>query len=227
MRSVLSIIVPVLNDAEPLRALLEHLQTAYGALNHRVEVIVVDGGSSDGGPVIAARFGANVEQVLPGRGLQLNAGFRLARADLIWMLHADSLPAPDACDWLARYRTIGWGRFDVAFEDAGLEMRLVAALMNRRSRLTGICTGDQGIFAHRRLLERIGGIPEQPLMEDVELSRCLAHLCAPACPAFTVTTSARRWRQKGWLTTVLGMWWFRFQYWTGVSPEVLARRYHD
>ena len=227
MRPVLSIIIPVLNDAEPLRALLEHLQTVYGALNHRVQVIVVDGGSSDEGPVMAARLGANVEQVPPGRGLQLNAAFRLARADLIWMLHADSRPAPAACDWLARYRTIGWGRFDVAFEDAGLEMRLVAALMNRRSRLTGICTGDQGIFAHRRLLERIGGIPEQPLMEDVELSRCLAHLCAPVCPAFTVTTSARRWRQKGWLITVLGMWWFRFQYWTGVSPEVLARRYHD
>ncbi len=187
---------------------------------------MVDGGSRDDSPVIAAASGATVVRSPPGRGAQLNTGLQLSRGDLIWMLHADAIPSAEACAWVSRFRSIGWGRFDVTFDDAGLDMRVVAALMNGRSRTTGICTGDQGIFAHRRLLERIGGIPEQPLMEDIELSRRLSHLCAPTCPRLGVRTSARRWRQQGWFSTVVSMWGLRLRYWSGTSSDTLAREYY-
>ena len=226
MRPALSIIVPVFNDSESLRVLLTHLRAVLDARETAAEIIVVDGGSLDDSVTVAIELGATVELVPPGRGRQLNAGLRLARGDLIWMLHADSEPVPEALTWLLQYDRIGWGRFDVRFDDSGLRMWLVAALMNIRSRITGICTGDQGIFAHRRLLERIGGVPEQPLMEDIELSRRLTRLCAPECPVSIVRTSARRWHDQGWLTTVCSMWWFRLRYWSGVSPDRLAREYH-
>ena len=98
--------------------------------------------------------------------------------------------------------------------------------MNGRSRLTGICTGDQGIFLHRRLLRRIGGVPEQPLMEDVELCRRLSKLCRPDCLTFSVQTSSRRWQQAGWLNTVLMMWHYRLRYWLGTPADILAREYY-
>ena len=117
-------------------------------------------------------------------------------------------------------------RFDICFDASTARLNLLAAMMNGRSRLTGICTGDQGIFVHRRLLSRIGGVPEQPLMEDIELSRKLGRLCRPVCRTETLQTSARRWQQAGWWTTVLRMWWFRLRYWLGASPEQLAMEYY-
>ena len=104
---------------------------------------------------------------------------------------------------------------------------VVAALMNWRSRLTGIATGDQGIFAHRSLLDAVGGVPLQALMEDVELSKRLKSCSRPLCPRATLTTSGRRWRTRGVLRTIVGMWWFRLRYWLGVDPERLAGEYYS
>jgi rSAM/selenodomain-associated transferase 2 len=163
----------------------------------------------------------------PGRGRQLAAGAADARADWLWFLHADSAGTAPALDWLARHRDgPAWGRFDVRLEPAGPMLRLVGFLMNQRSRLTGICTGDQGIFVHRVLLERAGGMPEQPLMEDIELSRRLKRLGRPLCPRVALLTSSRRWRDRGAVRTIFGMWWFRLRYWLGADPERLARAYY-
>jgi rSAM/selenodomain-associated transferase 2 len=223
----LSIIIPVRNDSEPLLKLLVHLREVLGVPDRSVQVIVVDGESTDDSVAIASGAGALIVRAGAGRGRQLNAGLQAASGDWLWMLHADALPSTAAMEWMRQRRIPGWGRFDVSFDDGAFDMRLVAGMMNLRSRVSGICTGDQGIFAHRRLLERIGGIPEQPLMEDIELCRRLSRLCPPICPSLTVQTSARRWRHNGWLKTVLAMWRFRLRYWVGVPAEALASEYYD
>lgn len=191
-----------------------------------LEIVVVDGGSVDGSVALAEKMGARVLTSPSGRGLQLNTGCRAARGPLIWMLHADAAPSERAINWMVAQQGRIWGRFDVGFDERGPALGLLSMLMNRRSRLTGICTGDQGIFVHRDLLKSIGGIPEQPLMEDIELCRRLNALCQPLCSKHIVTTSARRWRRNGFLRTVLSMWWFRIRYWLGADPEVLAGEYY-
>jgi rSAM/selenodomain-associated transferase 2 len=236
----LSIVIPALNDASALERVLRFL-AAQSASADDVEVLVADGGSQDPTSEVAARLGATVISTRPGRGLQLNAGCMAARGTWLWLLHADCLPTAAAmremfaragvasntsAPELRRASAIGWGRFAVCFDEDSLRMRLTAALMNGRSRLTGICTGDQGIFLHRRLLRRIGGIPEQPLMEDVELCRRLKTLCRPYCATSRVQTSSRRWRRAGWLKTVLTMWRFRLRYWLGTPADSLAREYY-
>ena len=227
----LSIVVPVLNDAAPLRSLLTALTELPAG---QIEILVVDGGSHDESRAVANEMGACLLAAAPGRGRQLNAGYRAARGEWIWFLHADSLPDHAAISAIAGKvsRTIkraapGWGRFNVCFDSRSRKLKLLATMMNWRSRQTGICTGDQGIFVHRRLLSIVGGVPELPLMEDVELSRRLGQLCRPECRAETLQTSARRWQQDGWLNTVLLMWRYRVSYWLGASAEDLAARYYD
>lgn len=220
---LLSIIIPVRNDAPALRRLLDSL---CPQLDPAIEVIVVDGASSDGSPEVARRSSCRLVASPPGRGRQLNAGCRLARGEWLWLLHADTLIPPAALAFFRQPRGPGWGRFDVNFTPSGWGLRQVARSMNWRSRVTGICTGDQGIFLHRRLLAAIHGVPEQALMEDVELSRRLKRLGRPLCPRIGVSTSPRRWQRDGLVRTVLAMWGFRLRYWWGADPEALAHAYY-
>ena len=221
----LAIVVPVRDDASALARLLAEL----AELNVSGNVIVVDGGSSDGSVEVARLRGVPVIEAGGGRGGQLAAGCRAASGRWLWLLHADSSGLAPALDWLRRHGAVspeGWGRFDVRFEPATSIMAVVAWFMNQRSRLTGICTGDQGMFVSRASLDAVGGVPEQPLMEDIELSRRLKRLGRPVCRPETVVTSARRWVQQGVVRTVLRMWWFRLRYWAGASPVSLARAYY-
>ena len=220
-----AIIVPVRNDAAALARLL----TELAGLNACHDVVVVDGGSSDGSAEVARRHGVRVIESRGGRGGQLAAGCRVASGRWLWLLHADSSDLASALGWLRRHGAVcadGWGRFDVRFTPASTAMAVVAWFMNRRSRLTGICTGDQGMFVSRASLDVVGGVPEQPLMEDVELSRRLKGLGRPICRSETVATSPRRWIEQGVVRTVLRMWWFRLRYWAGASPASLARVYY-
>lgn len=220
----LSIIVPARNEAAGIVATLSALAPlrARGA-----ELIVVDGGSEDGTPALAGAWADQVVAGSRGRARQMNAGAALARAPVLLFLHADTC-LPDAADGLiqaAIAQGAGWGRFDVRISGRARMLRVVAVMMNLRSRLTGIATGDQAIFVTRIAFERAGGFPDQPLMEDIELSRRLRQHAPPACLHDRVVTSGRRWEQRGVWHTIWLMWRLRWRYWRGVSPQVLAEAY--
>jgi rSAM/selenodomain-associated transferase 2 len=220
----LSIIMPVLNEAADIKAALKALARFR---RHGAEVIVVDGGSSDGTPALARRFTTQVLAAPRGRAEQMNAGAAAASGDVLLFLHADTR-LPDAADRLileGLARTLrAWGRFDVRFDDGGL-LRMVAAMMNWRSRLTGICTGDQALFVTRAAFDSVGGFPAIALMEDVAASARLKRVSRPLCLRARVTTSGRRWRRHGILRTILLMWRLRLAYFFGTDPALLARRY--
>ena len=220
----LSIIIPVLNEAETIAARLDALQ----ALRARsVEVIVVDGGSADDSPARAAPLADRVITAPRGRGRQMNAGAEQATGEVLLFLHADTVLPDLATERIEAAVTGGalWGRFDVRIDGASVMLPIVAALMNGRSRLTGIATGDQAIFATREAFERVGGFPDIPLMEDIAFSSAMRRIARPACLAEKVTTSGRRWEKHGVWRTILTMWWLRLRFWLGVSPQVLAREY--
>ena len=225
----LSIVIPVLNEAKELPGLLDHLVPLRACGS---EVIVVDGGSEDGSQQIASRAGAQVICAERGRARQMNAGAAGAQGDVLLFLHADTLlplGAEQAIEAAVRRsgRTheYAWGRFDVRINGRPFMLRVVAGLMNWRSRLTGIATGDQAMFVTRRAFESVGGFPEQPLMEDIELSKRLLALSRPICLADRVVTSGRRWETHGVWKTIWLMWRLRWLYWRGVSAAELARSY--
>lgn len=220
-----SFIVPTLNEAEGIAATLTMLQ-AWRALGH--EVIVVDGGSLDATRSLARPLADRVKLAPPGRARQMNAGAATAQGEVLVFLHADTrLPTQALEAMRTGLRNHLWGRFDVAIAGRARVLRLVAALMNLRSRLTGIATGDQAIFATRAAFSAVGGYPEQPLMEDIELSKRLKRLGPPACLRDRAVTSGRRWERYGPWRTVLLMWRLRFDYWRGAPAERLAARYHS
>jgi len=222
---MLSIIVPCLNESQGIADVL----SALAPLRARgVEVIVVDGGSHDGTPERAAAFADLVVTAPRGRASQMNAGAARARGEILLFLHADTL-LPDAADVLVvdglqRTRR-GWGRFDVAIEGRHPLLKVVALLMNWRSRLTGITTGDHAIFVTRSLFSAAGGYPEIALMEDIALSKRLKGFGPPLCLKHRLTASARRWEKHGVLRTILLMWRLRLAYWLGADPAKLAVRY--
>jgi rSAM/selenodomain-associated transferase 2 len=220
----LSIILPALNEASGIAATLTALQPLRAA-GH--ELIVVDGGSSDATALLASVDADQVITSRRGRALQMNAGAAAASGDALLFLHADTR-LPQQADSLIQnaLQDSLWGRFDVEISGRTAMLRVVASLMNRRSRLTGIATGDQAMFMTCAAFADAGGYPEQPLMEDIELSKRLKRLGSPACLHQRVVTSGRRWEQHGVWRTILLMWRLRFDYWRGVPAEQLAARYH-
>jgi rSAM/selenodomain-associated transferase 2 len=184
-------------------------------------VIVVDGGSADATAARAKDGSDAVITALPGRARQMNAGARAARGDVLVFLHADTRLPPNADELILSSHST-WGRFDVDIEGSHPMLPVIATLMNLRSRLTGIATGDQAIFVRR---DAFGGFPEIALMEDVAFSRAMKRRSRPACLGARVVTSGRRWEEKGVWRTILLMWRLRWRYWRGDSPEALARLY--
>lgn len=220
----LSIIVPVLDEAAGIATALAPLQPLRRA---GVEVIVVDGGSRDATPTRAAPLADLMIAARRGRGSQMNAGAARARGDILLFLHADTRLPDTAPAAIAEAIAAGccWGRFDVTIEGCIAGLGMVAAMMNLRSRLTGIATGDQAIFVTRAAFEQAGGFPDIPLMEDIVLSGRLRSIARPACLRERVVTSGRRWEKHGLLRTILAMWRLRLRFFLGADPEVLAREY--
>jgi len=225
MKSI-SIVIPVLDDAPALSRLLDDLD-AIGAID--AERIVVDGGSADGSYALAQRRADVALRSQRGRARQLIAGIAAAQGTWIWMLHADS--RVNAAAWRALNDAVAqagaaWGRFDVHLDDDRPVFRVIERMMNLRSRWSGICTGDQGIFVRRDVLELIDGLPDQPLMEDIELTKRLRRYAKPVCLAVRLRASARRWQQRGVVSTIALMWRLRLQYFFGASPDALERVYY-
>jgi len=220
----LSIILPVLDEAGGIAATLASLALLRAA-GH--ELIIVDGGSRDNTVALCQGAGCQVLGGTRGRARQMNAGAALAQGDVLLFLHADTqLPAQtEVLVAQAVQRGALWGRFDVRIQGQSAMLPVIAALMNLRSRWSGIATGDQAMFVRRELFQRIGGFADQPLMEDIELSRRLRALGRPDCLRQPVHTSGRRWDTHGVWRTIGLMWRFRWSYWRGVSPELLAKDY--
>jgi rSAM/selenodomain-associated transferase 2 len=216
----LSVVVPALNEAAGIRAALSAL-APLRALGH--EVIVADGGSTDGTPDLARPLCDRLVSAPRGRALQMNAGAREASGDVLVFLHADTALPPDASQAILDSTASHlWGRFDVEIEGSHPLLKVVAWSMNLRSRLTGIATGDQAIFVRRDAFPGFAGIP---LMEDVALSKAMKRRGAPACLRSRVRTSGRRWESRGVMRTVLLMWRLRLAYALGADPARLAEKY--
>jgi len=221
----LSIIVPCLNEAEEIGEALD----ALAPLRQRgAELIVVDGGSTDATLALARAKADLVLEAPRGRAAQMNCGAEHARGDVLLFLHADTrLPA--AADVLIReglgHKARVWGRFDVHIRGRHPLLPVVAAMMNLRSRWTGIATGDQAVFVTRGAFKRAGEFPSIALMEDIALSTALMREGAPACLRQQASTSGRRWEKHGVLRTMLLMWRLRLAYRLGANPDKLALEY--
>jgi rSAM/selenodomain-associated transferase 2 len=227
----LTIVIPVLDEAAIIAATLQALAPlrARGG-----EVIVVDGGSSDGSAALAQPFADRVIAGPRNRGATLNAGAALGRGDVFIFLHADTTLPEDADNLIAaalarqssdRAWWRCWGRFDLRIAGRHPLLALVARMINWRSRLTGIATGDQAIFVTRKAFWSAGGYPDLPLMEDIALSRKLKRQCRPLCIATPVVTSGRRWDYHGLWRTIVLIWRLRLAYYLGAEPARLALAY--
>jgi len=222
--SSIAIIVPVLNEADRLPRLLRDAR-ALGS-----NIILVDGGSADETQVLLEKSGVKWVHSKRGRALQMNAGALQSESDILLFLHVDtritSSHIEDVKDVMHAADIVG-GRFDVRLSGCHPAFRVIERFINWRSRLSRISTGDQAMFVRRDVFEKLGGFPDQPLMEDVEFSRRLKREGKVACLRRAVVTSSRRWEQHGITRTVLLMWRLRFRYWLGASPAALKRLYMD
>ena len=239
-----SIIIPVLNEAativsnlEALNALLAKRQTSAANLLAEVvvvaEIIVVDGGSTDTTIEQARPFASQLIEAPRGRARQMNAGAKTSTGEYLLFLHADTRLPADFLSVVTSWQDPStepfsaiWGFFRVKLSGAAWPLRVVEVMMNWRSRLSGIGTGDQCLFVRREVFERVGGFKDIPLMEDVELCQRLKTLAAPRCETSKVETSSRKWEREGIVKTVLLMWRLRLAYFFGVAPEKLARKYY-
>ena len=221
----LSIIIPVFNEAENIATTLKQLQV-YRQQGH--EVIVVDGGSRDNTIDGVQDMADRLLISKPGRAVQMYIGAEQAQGDVLVFLHADT-QLPTSADALI-IKTIEqgaqWGRFNVRLSGQHILFRLIENMMNWRSCLTGIATGDQVIFVRRMLFEQVGAYSEIKLMEDIELSKKLKVVGKPVCIKQRVTTSSRKWEKNGIVRTVLLMWRLRLLYFFGVSPDKLFSQYY-
>lgn len=221
----LSIIIPCLNEADGIVDAL----AALAPLRARgVEIVVVDGGSVDATVALARPLADQMITAARGRAMQMNAGAAQARGDVLLFLHADCrLPAMAdglITDGLIRARKT-WGRFDVELNGRNPLLHMVGTLMNLRSRVSGVATGDQGLFVTRSLFDAAGRFPPIALMEDIAISKQLKRYGQPLNLRHRIVVSARRWEKHGVLRMVLLMWRLRLQYWLGADPGKLAQRY--
>lgn len=224
----LSIIIPVLNEADNILSALNALQNMR---KHQHEIILVDGGSTDNSIELATPLVDRIIQTKQSRALQMNAGAEAANGDIYWFLHNDTIVADDYDQLIVQQLPRSgkhWGRFNVRLSGRHPLFTIIATMMNLRSRISGIATGDQGIFIDKISFKQINGYNDIALMEDINISkRLLKHVGRPLCLSDKITTSSRRWEQSGILKTIFLMWQLRLAYFFGANPESLAQRYRD
>jgi len=217
----LSIILPVLNEKQALQQLF-----ASHVFPQEVEIIIVDGGSTDNS-LIELPDRVTMVQSEAGRARQMNRGAESATGDMLLFLHVDSVLPDDWLNQLTRFwmSEADWGRFDIKLSGEHVLFRLIEFMMNRRSRMTSIVTGDQGLFVRAATFHQVGGFPNLPLMEDVEMSKLLKRRSSPFNVGSQLTTSSRRWEKNGIIRTILLMWSLRLLHFFGVPAARLARLY--
>lgn len=231
----IAIIIPILNEANNLPRLQTQLKQVMLVPNISVHPILVDGGSDDDSLKIAKSLSFDVITAKRGRARQQNTGARFAievyQPDILLFLHADTQLPDTALQLISdHYLSVHhshhfWGRFNVRLDSPNWLLKLVSIMINLRSWLTGVATGDQALFIHTDMFQQLNGFADMPLMEDVELCKRLRQIAKPVCLKEKVITSARRWEKHGQVKTIVLMWRLRFEYWLGVSPEKLAMAY--
>jgi rSAM/selenodomain-associated transferase 2 len=221
----ISVIIPVFNEVKSIAATLRGLERLKPD-----ELIVVDGGSSDGTREVCRKFGVELYATPKARARQMNFGAQRATGEVLVFLHADTRLPPSAFDDIRaalRDQRIVGGRFDLQLDAVRPMLKLIGFMISLRSRISKVATGDQAIFVRREVFAELGGYPDIPLMEDVAFSRALKHRGAVACLRSCVVTSARRWEKEGVWRTVLKMWLLKALYLAGISPIRLTRYYGD
>ncbi|MCX7068411.1 MAG: TIGR04283 family arsenosugar biosynthesis glycosyltransferase [Methylococcales bacterium] len=222
-RTPFSIIIPVLNEA----ASIQHCLLALQPLRDHAEIIVVDGGSRDNTIELAAAYADKILSSEQGRARQMNQGAKQATGDILLFLHADTELPEHALSLIEQVISIEqvWGHFDIQLRGESVMFTIIAFMMNWRSRLTGIATGDQVLFVSQTAFNTVGGYPDISLMEDIALSSVLKKISSPVCLTAKVNSSARRWQQYGIYKAILLMWSLRLRYWLGADPHYLAELY--
>ncbi|MBI3414001.1 MAG: TIGR04283 family arsenosugar biosynthesis glycosyltransferase [Verrucomicrobia bacterium] len=220
----ISVVIPTLNEAGALPATVASARRVPEVM----EIIVVDGGSTDATLTVARELGCRVFSHARSRGGQLRAGAMLARGDVVLLLHADTWLPTDAgraiANCLRDAKVVGGGFWKIFREPSWL-MRGSRWRCAVRFYFGKRFMGDQAIFVRRAALEKIGGVPDVPLMEEFELCRRLRAVGRLALANVTVSTSARRFTERGVIRTYARMWRVTLQYWLGTPPEKLARLY--
>jgi rSAM/selenodomain-associated transferase 2 len=221
----IAVIIPTLNEEAIIEGTLRALQPLRAA-GHLL--VVADGASTDATVALATPLADAVVTAPCGRARQMNAGARATAAQAYVFLHADTRLPDGAAGAIAAALGGGghaWGRFDITIAGSSRWLPVVAAMMNLRSRLTGIATGDQAMFVTRDAFAAVGGFPDWPVMEDIGLSRALKRQSPPAALRLRVTTAGRRWDARGPVRTIVLMWWLRLRLSLGAKPECLADLY--
>jgi len=224
----LSIIIPCLNEAEHITQTLLKLQELR---NQGHEVILCDGGSRDKTLQLAKNLVDHILNTQAGRAKQMNAGSKLATGDILCFLHADTIIPADFANLITGTLSDSdriWGRFDIRLSNTSLTYKVIAWFINKRSCISGVATGDQGIFIINNKFLKLNGYTDIPIMEDIELSKRLLKISRPICitKSFLITSS-RRWEKNGIIKTVLLMWRLRLGYFLGASPTKLAKAYKN
>ncbi|MDH5473284.1 MAG: TIGR04283 family arsenosugar biosynthesis glycosyltransferase [Gammaproteobacteria bacterium] len=221
----ISIIIPCFNEE---KSILDTLMPLQSMREHGHEVIISDGGSTDNTCQLALPYVDVLVSSPKGRAQQMNTGALQANGDVFWFLHADTVAPENADQYInhvIKYNHHIWGRFNVHLSGNRFQFRIIELLMNLRSCLTGIATGDQGIFVLRTYFKELNGYKTIPLMEDIEISMRLKRIRKPACIKHKIITSSRRWEKHGIARTIFLMWKLRLAFYFGVSVEKLASQY--
>jgi rSAM/selenodomain-associated transferase 2 len=220
----LSIIIPVLNEADCLDRGLARLFTLQWVTNH-AEVIISDGGSNDGSLDIANRYPCSIVHSNAGRATQMNAASKTAQGKFLLFLHADSRLPEDFNHFIDA--DAKWGFYHLRLNDDAFVYRIIEAAINLRTRVSQVAGGDQGLYFNRHFFESLNAYPKIPLMEDIAICKTARRLAKPLIIGSAISSSNRRWRDNGIVKTVLLMWSLRFAYWLGVDPGRLHKIYYS
>ena len=220
---LLSIVIPVLNEAELLGQSLSRLFDQLQA-QQNFEVIVCDGGSKDATPAIAGQFPCQLIHSAPGRAMQMNRASEVARGEWLLFLHVDSR-LPDGFE-IELQKAEQWGFFHLRLSGDHFFFPIIARAINLRSSITRVAGGDQALFFRKSFFQSIEGFPEIPLMEDISICKAARRLSQPRVIRRSLTSSSRRWQENGIVKTIVLMWSLRLAYWLGINPLRLHKIYY-